>query len=148
MSRDLQITVVTVTVIICVILFNKYFDESVLYFFGVYITNRTLHGRLEIQNFPSCRAHSWNIFRHSNRNVVSSRSHVISSIKLSRKYVSSFSADFAIYNVSLAYSIHGVSVFWWHNLGGFLSVLSPIVGLTVVNYCPHSWIFYQRANAN
>ena len=26
----------------------------VLYFIGVYIINRTLHGRLEIQNFFSC----------------------------------------------------------------------------------------------
>ena len=59
------------------------------YLIGVYITNRTLHGRLEIPNFSSrveknisfirC-AHSWNIFQHSKRNFVSPRGHVISSI--------------------------------------------------------------------
>ena len=62
----------------------------VWYFIGVYIINRTLHGRLEIRNFSSrvenislvrC-AHSWNIFQHSKRNFVSPRSHVISSITL------------------------------------------------------------------
>ena len=42
---------------------------------GVYIIYRTLHGRLEIQNFSS-RV----IFQHSKRNFVSPRSHVISSI--------------------------------------------------------------------
>ena len=60
----------------------------VWYFIGVYIINRTLHGRLEIRNFSSrvenislvrC-THSWNIFQHSKRNFVSPRSHVISSI--------------------------------------------------------------------
>ena len=49
------------------------FGEMVWYFIGVYIINRTLHGRLEIRNFSSrvenislvrC-AHSWNIFQHS-----------------------------------------------------------------------------------
>ena len=66
------------------------FSEMVWYFIGVYIINRTLHGRLEIRNFSSrvenislvrC-AHSWNIFQHSKRNFVSPRSHVISSITL------------------------------------------------------------------
>ena len=60
----------------------------VWYFIGVYIINRTLHGRLEIQNF-SARvenislvryAHSWNIFQHSKKNSVSPRGHVISSM--------------------------------------------------------------------
>ena len=61
----------------------------VWYFIGVYIINRTLHGRLEIRNFSSrveknislfrC-PHSWNIFQHSKRNFVSLHGHVISSI--------------------------------------------------------------------
>ena len=64
------------------------FIEMVWYFIGVYIINRTLHGRLEIRNFSSrvenvslvrC-AHSWNIFQHSKRHFVSPRGHVISSI--------------------------------------------------------------------
>ena len=61
----------------------------VWYFIGVYIINRTSHGRLEIRNFCSrveknislvhC-IHSWNIFQHSKKNFVSPRGHVISSI--------------------------------------------------------------------
>ena len=49
----------------------------VWYFIGVYIIKKTLHGRLEIQNFSS---HVEKIFQHSTRNFVSPRSHVISSI--------------------------------------------------------------------
>ena len=49
----------------------------VWYFIGVYIINRTLHGRLEIRNFSS-RVEK--IFQHSKRNFVSQRGHVISSI--------------------------------------------------------------------
>ena len=60
----------------------------VWYFIGVYIINRTLHGRLEIRNFSSRvenislvrYAHSWNIFQHSKKNSVSPRGHVISSM--------------------------------------------------------------------
>ena len=61
----------------------------VWYFIGVYIINRTLHGRLETRNFSShvekifhsfaaitCEIY----FQHSKRNFVSPRSHVISSI--------------------------------------------------------------------
>ena len=61
----------------------------VWYFIGVYIINRTLHGRLAIQNVSSrveknnslilC-PHSRNIFQHSKRNFVSLCGHVISSI--------------------------------------------------------------------
>ena len=66
-------------------------SKMVWYFIGVYIINRTLHGRLEIRNFSSrveknislfCCAHSWNIFQHSKINFVSPRGHVISSISL------------------------------------------------------------------
>ena len=66
----------------------KLFQWMVWYFIGVYIINRTLHGRLEIRNFSSrvenislvrC-THSWNIFQHSKRNFVSLHGHVISSI--------------------------------------------------------------------
>ena len=51
----------------------------VWYFIGVYIINRTLHGRLEIQNFSSCVE---KIFHHSKRNFISLSGHVtlISSI--------------------------------------------------------------------
>ena len=60
----------------------------VWYFIGVYIINRTLHGRLEIQNFSSRvenislvrYAHSGNFFQHSKKNSVSPRGHVISSM--------------------------------------------------------------------
>ena len=61
----------------------------VWHFIGVYIINRTLHGRLEKWNFSSCVeknispircAHSWNIFQHSKRNFVSPCGHEISSI--------------------------------------------------------------------
>ena len=68
---------------------KNYFSKRVLYFIGVYIINRTLHYRLEIQDFSSnveknislvhC-SHSWNIFQHSKRNFVSPSGHVISSI--------------------------------------------------------------------
>ena len=61
----------------------------VWYFIGVYIINKTLHGRLEIQNFSSrveknisllhC-AHLWNIFQHSKINFVSLFGRVKSSI--------------------------------------------------------------------
>ena len=43
------------------------------YFIGVYIINRTLHGRLEIRNLSS-RVEK--IFQHSKRNLVSPRGHV------------------------------------------------------------------------
>ena len=33
---------------------KKYFTEMVWHFIGVYVINRKLHGRLEIQNFSSC----------------------------------------------------------------------------------------------
>ena len=64
------------------------FIEMVWYFIGVYIINRTLHGRLEIRNFSSrvenisrlSAANEWNIFQHSRRNFVSPRGHVISSM--------------------------------------------------------------------
>ena len=64
------------------------FNEMVWYFIGVYIINRTLHGRLRIRNFSSRvenislvrGAYSWNIFQHLKRNFVSPRGHVISSI--------------------------------------------------------------------
>ena len=36
------------------LLAKKYFSEMVWHFIGVYVVNRTLHGRLEIQNFSSC----------------------------------------------------------------------------------------------
>ena len=60
----------------------------VWYFIGVYIINRTLHGRLEIRNFSSrvenisrlSAAKKWNIFQLSRRNFVSPRGHVISSM--------------------------------------------------------------------
>ena len=61
----------------------------VWYFIGVYIINRTLHGRLEIRNFSSrvekniswvSAAKEWNIFQHSKRNFISRHGHVISSI--------------------------------------------------------------------
>ena len=68
---------------------KNYLSKMIWYLISVYITNRTLHGRLEIPNFSSrveknislirC-AHSWNIFQHSKRNFVSPRGHVISSI--------------------------------------------------------------------
>ena len=54
-------------------------------FIGVYIINRTLHGRLEIRNFSSHVEKNISlicvIFQHSKRNFISLRSHVISSIK-------------------------------------------------------------------
>ena len=50
-----------------------FISKMVWHFIGVYMINRTLHGRLEIRNFSSrveknispvrC-AHSWNIFQH------------------------------------------------------------------------------------
>ena len=52
----------------------------VWYFIGVYIINRTLHGRAEIRNFPSRVEkiiHSFAQFRHSKRNFLSPRGHVI-----------------------------------------------------------------------
>ena len=51
----------------------------VWYFIGVYIINRTLHGRLEIQNFSSRVEKIFHSFA-SKRNFVSPRGHVISSI--------------------------------------------------------------------
>ena len=61
------------------------FSEMVWYFIGVYIINRTLHGRLEIRNFSFrvenisrvSAENDWNIFQHSKRNFVSPRGHVI-----------------------------------------------------------------------
>ena len=52
-------------------------SEMVWYFIGVYIINRTWHGRLEIRNFS---ASVETIFQHSKRNFVSPSGHVISSI--------------------------------------------------------------------
>ena len=54
----------------------------VWYFVGVYITNRTLHGRLEIRNFSSRVENIFNecMLQHSKRNFVSLRDHVIPSI--------------------------------------------------------------------
>ena len=63
----------------------------VWHFIGFYIINRILHGRAEIRNFSSRveknislirLAHSWNIFQHSQRNFVSPRGHVISSLSI------------------------------------------------------------------
>ena len=67
---------------------KNYLNKIVQHFIGVYIINRTLHGRLEIQNFSShvennislvCCAQSRNIFQHSKRNFVSPCRNVISS---------------------------------------------------------------------
>ena len=61
----------------------------VWYFIGVYVVNRTLHGRLEIQHFSSsvekyftsvAQRTSEIFFQHEKRNFVSPRGHVISSI--------------------------------------------------------------------
>ena len=61
----------------------------VWYFIGVYIINRTLHGRLKTRNFSSRVEkifHKWAqrtseiFFQHEKRNFVSLRGHVISSI--------------------------------------------------------------------
>ena len=54
----------------------------VWYFIGVYITNRTLHGCLEIRNFSSRVENIFNecALQHSKRNFVSLRDHVIPSI--------------------------------------------------------------------
>ena len=54
----------------------------VLYFIGVYIINRTLHGRLEIRNFSSRVEKIFHSFalQLSKRNFVSPRGHVMSSI--------------------------------------------------------------------
>ena len=60
----------------------------VWYFIGVYIINRTLHGRLEIRNFSSSvekyftSEHSERVkyFQHEKINFVSPCGHVISSI--------------------------------------------------------------------
>ena len=61
----------------------------VWYFIGVYIINRTLHGRLEIRNFSSSVEKYFTserservkyFFQHEKRNFVSPRGHVISSI--------------------------------------------------------------------
>ena len=51
----------------------------VWYFIDVYIINRTLHGRLEIQNFSSRVEKIFHSFTLK-RNFVSPRGHVISSI--------------------------------------------------------------------
>ena len=66
--------------------------EMVWQFIGVYIINRTLHGRLEIRIFSSCvekyftcSLHSLgNILQHSKRNFISPRGHVISSTYLKK----------------------------------------------------------------
>ena len=60
----------------------------VWYFIGVYIINRTLHGRLEIQNFSSSvekyftsqRSEQVKYFKHSKRNSGSPRGRLIFSI--------------------------------------------------------------------
>ena len=54
----------------------------VWYFIGVYITNRTLHGHLEIRNFSSRVENIFNecALQHLKRNFVSLRDHVIPSI--------------------------------------------------------------------
>ena len=67
---------------------KKPLNEMVWNCIGVYVINKTLHGRLEIQNFSltvkkyftSEWANKWNIFQHSQRNFVSPCGHVISSI--------------------------------------------------------------------
>ena len=57
----------------------------VWYFIGVYIINRTSHGRLEIRNFCSrveknislvSAANEWNIFQHSKKSFASPRGHI------------------------------------------------------------------------
>lgn len=63
---------------------KEYWAEMVCYFTGVYMTNKTLYDRLQIQNFYSCIQkslfvrciHTW----HSKINFVCSHVHVISSI--------------------------------------------------------------------
>ena len=52
----------------------------VWYFIGVYIINRTLHGRLEIRNFSSRVEKIFFNTLTTKRNFVSQRGHVISSI--------------------------------------------------------------------
>ena len=96
----------------------------VWYFIGVYIINRTLHGRLEIRNFSShvennislvrC-THSRNIFQHSKRNFVSPRGNVISSIYFWTTHTSLFlyitytlKSWVMYYSVQLLYCSH-----WW-----------------------------------
>ena len=68
----------------------------VWYFIGVYVINRTLHGRLEIQHFSSsvekyftsvAQRTSEIFFQHEKRNFVSPRGHVISSIFFYKKMV-------------------------------------------------------------
>ena len=59
----------------------------VWYFIGVYIINRTLHGRLEIWNFSSSvekyfTSERSDFFQHEKRNFIYPRNHVISSIYL------------------------------------------------------------------
>ena len=54
---------------------KEYWAEMVCYFTSVYMTNKTLYDRLQIQNFYSC-IHTW----HSKINFVCSHVHVISSI--------------------------------------------------------------------
>ena len=68
---------------------KNYLSKMVWYFIGVYIINRTIHGRLEIRNFSSrveknisrvSAVNEWNIFQHEKRNFPSPRGHIISSI--------------------------------------------------------------------
>ena len=76
-------------IINCTFQTKNYLSKMVWHFIGVYIINRTLHGCLEVWNFSSCVeknispircAHSWNVFQHSKRNLVSPCGHEISSI--------------------------------------------------------------------
>ena len=63
-------------------------ETMVLYFTGVYIINRTLHGRLDKRNFSSSvqiyfmseRSERVKYFQHEKRNFESLRGHEISSI--------------------------------------------------------------------
>ena len=59
---------------------KNYLSKVVWYFIGVYIINRTRHGRLEIRNFSSRVEYFWNIFEHSKRVFASPRGHIISSM--------------------------------------------------------------------
>ena len=56
----------------------------VLYSIGVYIINRTLHGRLDIRNFSSRLV--LKIFQHSKRNFVSPHVRVISCLRADVSY--------------------------------------------------------------
>ena len=90
----------------------------VWYFIGVYIINRTLHGRWEIRNFsPPCAENTRR--EHSKRNFVSLQGHVISSIyailkpkelfKRSSRYFSKNRLNLNIYQMQSVNRIQSVS---------------------------------------